>query len=126
MANHKVERIASDITKYLSNILMLETNDELFKQITIIDVVVSKDLSFAKVYFTSLSELSHEKLEKELNEAAPFLRGKLAKVLEIRNIPELKFIYDTSIEYAQNIENIISNIGVVFYFGLDKYIIVFP
>ncbi len=111
MANHKVERIASDITKYLSNILMLETNDELFKQITIIDVVVSKDLSFAKVYFTSLSELSHEKLEKELNEAAPFLRGKLAKVLEIRNIPELKFIYDTSIEYAQNIENIIKEIN---------------
>lgn len=111
MANHKVERIASDITKYLSNILMLETNDELFKKITIIDVVVSKDLSFAKVYFTSLSELSHEKLEKELNEAAPFLRGKLAKVLEIRNIPELKFIYDTSIEYAQNIENIIKEIN---------------
>ena len=111
MANHKVERIASDITKYLSNILMLETNDELFKQITIIDVVVSKDLSFAKVYFTSLRELSHEKLEKELNEAAPFLRGKLAKVLEIRNIPELKFIYDTSIEYAQNIENIIKEIN---------------
>ena len=111
MATHKVERIASDITKYLSNILMLETNDELFKQITIIDVVVSKDLSFAKVYFTSLSELSHEKLEKELNEAAPFLRGKLAKVLEIRNIPELKFIYDTSIEYAQNIENIIKEIN---------------
>lgn len=111
MANHKVERIASDITKYLSNILMVETNDELFKQITIIDVVVSKDLSFAKVYFTSLSELSHEKLEKELNEAAPFLRGKLAKVLEIRNIPELKFIYDTSIEYAQNIENIIKEIN---------------
>ena len=111
MANHRVERIASDITKYLSNILMLETNDELFKQITIIDVVVSKDLSFAKVYFTSLSELSHEKLERELNEAAPFLRGKLAKVLEIRNIPELKFIYDTSIEYAQNIENIIKEIN---------------
>ena len=41
MANHKVERIASDITKYLSNILMLETNDELFKQITIIDVFLS-------------------------------------------------------------------------------------
>ena len=50
-------------------------------------------------------------LEKELNEAAPFLRGKLAKVLEIRNIPELKFIYDTSIEYAQNIENIIKEIN---------------
>lgn len=111
MANHKVERIASDITKYLSNILLLETNDKLLKQITIIDTVVSKDLGYAKVYFTSLSDLSHEKLEKEVNEAAPYLRGKLAHVLEVRNIPELKFIYDTSIEYAQNIENIIKEIN---------------
>lgn len=111
MANHKIERIASDITKYLSNILLLETNDSLLKQITIIDTVVSKDLSYAKVYFTSLNDLPHEKLEKELNEAAPYLRGKLARVLEVRNIPELKFIYDTSIEYAQNIENIIKEIN---------------
>ena len=111
MANHKLERIASDITKYLSNILLLETNDDLLKQITIIDTVVSKDLSYAKVYFTSLNDLPHEKLEKELNEAAPYLRGKLARVLEVRNIPELKFIYDTSIEYAQNIENIIKEIN---------------
>lgn len=111
MANHKIERIASDITKYLSNILLLETNDDLLKQITIIDTVVSKDLSYAKVYFTSLNDLPHEKLEKELNEAAPYLRGKLARVLEVRNIPELKFIYDTSIEYAQNIENIIKEIN---------------
>lgn len=111
MANHKVERIASDITKYLSNILLLETNDDLLKQITIIDTVVSKDLSYAKVYFTSLNDLPHEKLEKEVNEAAPYLRGKLARVLEVRNIPELKFIYDTSIEYAQNIENIIKEIN---------------
>lgn len=111
MANHKIERIASDITKYLSNILLLETNDALLKQITIIDTVVSKDLGYAKVYFTSLSDLPHEKLEKEVNEAAPYLRGKLAHVLEVRNIPELKFIYDTSIEYAQNIENIIKEIN---------------
>lgn len=111
MANHKVERIASDITKYLSNILLLETNDDLLKKITIIDTVVSKDLSYAKVYFTSLNDLPHEKLEKEVNEAAPYLRGKLARVLEVRNIPELKFIYDTSIEYAQNIENIIKEIN---------------
>lgn len=111
MANHKIERIASDITKYLSNILLLETNDDLLKQITIIDTVVSKDLSYAKVYFTSLNDLPHEKLEKEVNEAAPYLRGKLARVLEVRNISELKFIYDTSIEYAQNIENIIKEIN---------------
>lgn len=111
MANHKIERIASDITKYLSNIIMLETNDEILKSITIIDTVVAKDLSVAKIYFTSLLDMDHKDLEKELKEAAPFLRGKLAKVLDVRNIPELHFIYDTSIEYAKNIENIIKKIS---------------
>ncbi len=110
MASHKIERIASDIIKYLGNIMYTETDDELLKSVTLTAVDVTKDLSYAKVYFTSISELTHKELEKELNEAAPFLRGKLAKVLEVRNIPELKFIYDESIEYANKIEGIINKI----------------
>lgn len=110
MANHKLERIESDIIKYLSNILLTETRDELLKTVTLTEVEVNKDLSRALVYFTSISELTHKEIEKEMNEASPFLRGKLAKVLEIRNIPELKFIYDETIEYATKIERIISNI----------------
>ena len=110
MANHKLQRIESDILKYLSNILLTETRDDLLKTITLTEVEVNKDLSLAKVYFTSISELTHKEIEKEINEASPFLRGKLAKVLEVRNIPELKFIYDETIEYATKIERIISNI----------------
>lgn len=110
MSSHKIERIASDILKYLSNIMLIETDDELMKSVTLTQVNVSKDLSYAKVYFTSISELTHKEIEKEMNEAAPFLRGKLAKVLEVRNIPELKFIYDESIEYANKIEKIITKI----------------
>lgn len=111
MPSHKTERIASDILKYLSNILLTETNDDLMKSITLTDVRVSKDLSYAKVYFTSISELSHKDIEKEMKEASPFLRGKLAKVLDVRNIPELQFEYDETIEYATKIERIINNIN---------------
>jgi len=110
MANHKVERIASDVIKYLSNILLTETNDDLLKSITLTEVRVSKDLSHAKVYFTSILDMEHKQLEKEMKEASPFLRGKLAKVLEVRNIPELQFVYDETIEYATKIERIITNI----------------
>ncbi len=110
MANNKIERIASDLIKYLSNILLTETRDELLKTITLTDAKVSKDLSIAKVYFTSLSEMDHKEIEKEMKEAAPYLRGKLAKVLEVRNIPELDFIYDETIEYASRIEKIIEDI----------------
>ncbi len=110
MASHKIERIASDLIKYLSNILLTETRDELLKTITLTDAKVSKDLSIAKVYFTSLSDMDHKEIEKEMKEAAPYLRGKLAKVLEVRNIPELDFIYDETIEYASRIEKIIEDI----------------
>lgn len=110
MASHKLERIESDILKYLSNILLTETRDDLLKTITLTEVEVNKDLSRALVYFTSISTLTHKEIEKEVNEAATFLRGCLAKVLEVRNIPELKFIYDDTIEYATKIERIINNI----------------
>ncbi len=110
MPSHKIERIESDILKYLSNIILTETDDELLKTITLTEVSVSKDLSYAKVFFTSISNLTHQEIEKEMKEASPFLRGKLAKVLEVRNIPELKFIYDNSIEYATKIEKILKDI----------------
>ena len=54
MASHKLERIESDILKYLSNILLTETRDDLLKTLTLTEVEVNKDLSLAKIYFTSM------------------------------------------------------------------------
>ncbi len=110
MASHKISRIESDIIKYLSNILYTETDDDFLKTITLTDIEVSKDLSYAKVYFTTIKDIEHKDAEKEMNEASPFLRGRLAHHIEIRNIPELKFIYDETIEYATKIEKIIQEI----------------
>ncbi len=111
MNSHKVDRIASDIIKYLGNIIYTETRDNLLKSITLTDIKLSKDLSYAKIYFTSILDMPHQEIEKEVNEASPYLRGCLAKVIDIRNIPELKFEYDESIEYANNIEKIIEKIN---------------
>jgi len=111
MPSHKIERIESDILKYLNNIILTEARDELLKTITLTGINVSKDLGYAKVYFTSISDLSKKELERELKEAAPYLRKCLANVIEIRNIPELNFVYDESIAYATNIEKIIKEIN---------------
>ena len=110
MTSYKLDRIESDVLKYLSNIILTETRDELLKTVTLTEVKISKDLGYAKVYFTSISDKTHEEMEYELKESAPFLRRELAKVIEIRNIPELHFIYDESIENIERLENIISNI----------------
>ena len=108
MANHKIERISSDISRIISDILASVARDSLLKTITITGCNVTNDLSFCKVYFTSLTNLDKKTLERELNEASPYIRGELSKRIDIRHTPELKFIYDESIEYGKKIDDIIS------------------
>ena len=71
----------------------------------------TSDLSYAKVYFTVLDETKKETTLEALTGAASFIRSKLAERVEIRHTPELKFIYDTSIEYGNHIEEIIDSIN---------------
>ena len=92
-------------------ILMTEIKDEDIKFVTITGVDTTSDLSYAKVYFTVLDETKKETTLEALNGAASFIRSKLAERVEIRHTPELKFIYDTSIEYGNHIEEIIDSIN---------------
>ena len=107
MPSKKQAKISSDMARVISEILFSEAKDELLKTITITGCRVSRDLSYAKVYFTSLSNLDKKSLVKEVNEASSFIRGELAQRLELRHTPILEFVYDESIEYANKIENII-------------------
>lgn len=111
MSSHKIDRIASDIQKYIGDIIITEARDEILKSITITGCKVTNDLSYCKVYFTSLLEMDKEDLERELNEAAPFIRGRLSEKIDIRHTPTLQFMYDESIAYGEKIENIIKNLG---------------
>ncbi len=107
----KGERVASDLMREISKILLTEIKDEDLKNVTITYATVTNDLSFAKVYFTTLDDYKREKVVHDMNGAASFFRSELAGRLNIRHIPELKFVYDNSIEYGQKIENIIEQIN---------------
>ena len=104
----KAERAGSDIQKELGNIILFEAKDKDFKNVVITDVEVSNDLSYAKVYFTTVD--NREKVSHDLNQASGYFRSLLASRLNIRHTPELKFIFDESIEYGQKIEKIIEKI----------------
>lgn len=106
--NLKGERVASDMQRELGNILLLEAKDEDFKHVTITDCDVTNDLSFAKIYFTTTDD--RKNVEKDLNNAAGFFRSLLAERLQIRHTPELRFIFDESIEYGRKIEKIIEKL----------------
>ncbi len=104
MATFKLKRLASEISRHVSTILLVEARDELLKTITITGCEVTNDLSYATLYFTSILEMDSKLLEKEVNEASHFIRGRLSELLDVRHTPNLRFVFDKSIEYGNNIE----------------------
>lgn len=106
----KIERIGSALVKEISYILMTEIKDKDIRFVTITDCKVTNDLSYAKVYYTVLDDTRKEETALALKNAAGFIRKQLFDRVDIRNIPELEFIYDESIEYGNKIEKIIEEI----------------
>lgn len=107
----KLKRIGSQIMQELSQICATEAHDSLLKSITITGVEVTNDLGLAKVFFTTINDVDTKKLERELNDdTAGYLRTKIADRIEIRHTPKIRFQFDNSVAYGNNIENILNKI----------------
>ena len=105
----KNERINSNLQKEISYIIANEVKNPNIKFVTITACDVTNDLSYARVYFTTLGD-SNDTL-KGLKSAKGYIRKALADRIELRHIPELEFIYDESIEYGKKIEDKIKEIN---------------
>ncbi len=111
MSSIKIKRINASLIKAISEVLMNKSRDEFLKSVTITDVDTANDLSYAKVYFTSLQNLNHDIQEKEMNEASSFIRYEVSQIIDLRQMPKLKFIYDESISYGTKIEKKLQEIN---------------
>jgi len=100
----KSERVADNLIEQISYIIKTEVKNKDINFVTITDAEVSNDLSFAKIYFTVLDETKIQETEKALKSASGFIRHELRSRVDIRQIPELRFVYDKSIEYGKRIE----------------------
>jgi ribosome-binding factor A len=107
----KIERLNDQFQKEISMILSTEIKDRDIKFVTITGCEITNDLSFCKVYFTVLDSSKKETTLKALKKASSFIRGMLSQRIEVRHTPELRFIFDESIEYGNKIEKIIEKIN---------------
>jgi len=108
----KLKRIGSEIAQELSKICAVEAHDELLKSITITGAEVTNDLGLCKVFFTSISDMDHKELERNLNDdTAGYLRTLIANRIDIRHTPKLRFVFDNSIDYGTKIEKLIEEIN---------------
>lgn len=109
----KNTRINGEVQKELSILINREIKDPRINPMTsIVHVEVAPDLKTAKVYISVLGDAESKKATLQgLKSAAAYMRGQLAKSLNLRNTPELTFVIDNSIEYGVHMSKLIDEVN---------------
>ena len=107
----RIDRISEEIKKELSNIIRELKDPRIPQLVSVVNVEVTKDLSFAKAY---ISVLGDEKIQKDtiaaLKNAAGFIRKEIAHRVKLRAVPEFSFISDDSIAYGSHISEVLKKL----------------
>jgi ribosome-binding factor A len=104
------QRLGAQVQRSLSELLRFEVKDPRLKQISLTSVDLSKDLSVARVYFSLLDPNGDPGPVLEgLHRASGFLRKRLGAALDVRHVPELRFVHDDSIAQGFEISRLIDS-----------------
>ena len=103
----RAKRVGQQIQRALSELIRRELRDPRLGMITLTDVRMSSDLSYAKVYYSVLGADPHL-AQQILTQASDILRGPLGRALGIRHSPELRFVPDELIESGARLSALIN------------------
>lgn len=113
MSIHK-ERVAELIQREVARILQREYSDQLQPMVTVTRARMTGDLSIAYLYASVLGDTSEEREAtfRQLQALAPDIRDELASRIrhKVREIPELKFFHDESLQKAKRMESLFDRI----------------
>jgi ribosome-binding factor A len=109
----KQERMAERIRQVLSELLMREVSDPRLQSVTITEVKVDPEIMLAQVYVNALGDEAREKSVMEgLDRAGGFLRRELSRRVRLRQVPELKFVWDATLERADRVERLLNDLDI--------------
>jgi ribosome-binding factor A len=107
----KTDKVADLIHHAISNAFLQELEDEALRWVTVTEVRLSRDLSVAKVYYSVLeSKLGREDAAKAVQANMKQLRAYLGRRLRLRQTPDLRFVFDETLERARHIEDLIESL----------------
>lgn len=109
MASPKtIARLEARIQRRAAHCLQFEVADPRSNFITITRVELSKDVSSAKIHYSVFGgESERSKAEHMLEQAAGFIQRQVARVLDTRTVPRMSWVYDSTIEDAANMDQLI-------------------
>lgn len=112
MAGYRIGRVSEDIKREIVAVIRTLKDPRVSgKILTVVRVDVSSDLSFAKIYISSMSGIDDAReAVKGLTSATGLIRREVGGRLKLRKTPELKFIADDSVEHGMEIFRKIENL----------------
>ena len=103
-------RIATEIQRLLNELLLAEVKDPRLKNARVSDVEVTGDLSLATVYFNTLGlDDDPGPVQEAFEQARGFFRSQVARALQLRRVPDLRFRHDTSAKRAVELGKLIDD-----------------
>jgi ribosome-binding factor A len=112
-STERTVRVARLVRQELASMLLRDFEVPILTRVSITDAQVSPDLRYARIYYTLIgdaAEAERELAARELERVAPALRKQLAGVIRMKNVPALRFEWDTTLESARRIETIIDTL----------------
>ena len=111
MTSRRQRQVAELLHQEISRLIQYRTQDPRLGFVTVTDVEVSPDLSYAKVYVTVLGdETDVESTLAGLESATGYFRHELGQSLKLRYVPKLVFKLDTSLEHGMQIDSLLDSI----------------
>ena len=102
-------RVAEQLQRELAGMIGRVLEDPRVGMVTVTAVQLTKDLSYAKVYVSSIGgSLTQQELVHALQHASGFMRHEIGRAMKLRIQPELRFYYDETEERAARLEALIA------------------
>lgn len=107
------DRVAEQVRRDLADLIRTELKDPRVGMISLTSVELTPDYAHAKVFFTTLNAEHLPEIEQGLKRAAGFLRRELGRRIHIHTLPELHFVYDSSLEYGASMTALIQQANAI-------------
>lgn len=107
----RLQRIEDRIQQELAAMVINQVSDPRLEGISITDVKVDRELSYADIYVSAVEGNSRSNdVLQGLEHASGFLRRELAHRIELRVFPKLRFHWDITPERADHIERLLASL----------------
>ena len=109
----RTDRVEEEIKKIVAKLIDNGIKDPRVNGlVSVTKVEVSKDMKYCKIYVSMIGTKDVKEAMQGLESAKGVVRKEIGDKVRTFNTPEVKFIYDDSMEYGQHIDNIISSLNI--------------